>query len=299
MLVDFSLRRTHRADAGMRVARSSYLAGFDSTSNVLAGKEYGIPIAGTMAHSYIEAFEDELAAFRAFARAYPDRAILLVDTYDTEEGVHRAAIVARELARRGHDLLGVRLDSGDLLELSRRARAILDAAGSDAIVFASGGLDERDVAELLGAGAPIDGFGIGSKLGTAADSPFLDMAYKLVEFDGAPTLKLSATKATWPGAKQVWRLRAEGRLAGDLIAVDGEEAPVGAEALLVPVMEGGRRTRDEPLPRMRERCAAQRGLLPEAHRTLDAAPYEVEFSPALVALRDQVAAEMRRRHGLS
>jgi nicotinate phosphoribosyltransferase len=298
MLVDFGLRRTHRADAGMRVARSSYLAGFDSTSNVLAGKEYGMPIAGTMAHSYIEAFEDELAAFRAFARAYPDRSILLVDTYDTEEGMRRATIVARELAADGHHLRGVRLDSGDLLALSKAARRILDEAGSDAIVFASGGLDEHDIAGLVQAGAPVDGFGIGSKLGTAADSPFLDMAYKLVEFDGKPTLKLSATKATLPGAKQVWRLCPEGQFASDLIGVAAEDGPEDGEPLLRRVMEGGRRTCDEPLAQARERCATQRALLPRRHRTLAAPPYRVELSSALIGLRDRVSRELRRRHGL-
>jgi nicotinate phosphoribosyltransferase len=299
MLVDFGLRRTHRAGAGMRAARSSWLAGFDSTSNVLAGKELGIPIAGTMAHSYVEAFEDELAAFRAFARAYPDRSILLVDTYDTEEGVRRAVIVARELAAAGHRLRGVRLDSGDLLGLSRAARAILDEAGSDAIVFASGGLDEHDVAALLEAGAPIDGFGIGSKLGTASDSPFLDMAYKLVEFDGKPTLKLSATKATLPGAKQVWRRRRGEQLAADLIGLAAEEGPAGGEPLLRSVMARGRRTWREPLGAARERCAAERALLPGRHRTLAAEPYTVELSAALVALRDRVSQELRRRHGLA
>jgi nicotinate phosphoribosyltransferase len=247
-----------------------------------------------MAHSYVEAFDDELAAFRAFARAYPDRSILLVDTYDTEQGVRNAAIVAAELASSGHRLLGVRLDSGDLLELSRRARQILDEAGSDAIVFASGGLDERDVSELLAAGAPIDGFGIGSKLGTAADSPFLDMAYKLVEFDGLPTLKLSATKATWPGAKQVWRrLDAGGQYGGDVIGAPGERVP-GGEPLLVSVMEGGHPTWREPLDRSRERCAEGRSRLPERYRTLEAGAYGVEFSPALVELRGSAEARARR-----
>jgi nicotinate phosphoribosyltransferase len=299
-LVDFGLRRTHRADAGMRVARSSYLAGFDSTSNVLAGKAHGIPIAGTMAHSYVEAFDDELAAFRAFARAYPERAILLVDTYDTVEGLHKAATVARELAAGGHRLVGVRLDSGDLAALAREARRILDEAGAhDAIVFASGGLDEHDVASLLAAGAPIDGFGIGSRLGTSADAPYLDMAYKLVAFDGTPVLKLSPEKATLPAPKQVWRLRSEsGVAAGDLLALAGEDGPPGGEALLEAVMEGGRCLLADALPAMRERCAHERGLLPSALRTLDAAAgaYRVDLTPGLEALRDEVSARLRRRH---
>jgi nicotinate phosphoribosyltransferase len=298
-LVEFGLRRTHRADAGMRVARSSYLAGFDSTSNVLAGREYGIPIAGTMAHSYVEAFADELAAFRAYARAYPDRAILLVDTYDTVEGARRAVTVALELASSGHHLVGVRLDSGDLVDLSRRVRALLDEAGlTEAIVFASGGLDERDIGTLLEAGAPIDGFGVGSKLGTSSDASFLDMAYKLVAFDGRPTLKLSAGKATWPGAKQVWRLSSEGELALDVVGAAAQEEPEGGEPLLVEVMRAGRSTWRDSLTGARERCAAQRRRLPGRHRRLDAEPYEVEMSRELVELRDRAAAEARRRHGL-
>lgn len=299
-LVDFGLRRTHRAAAGMRAARSAYLAGFDSTSNVLAGKELGIPVAGTMAHSYVECFPDELEAFRAFARSFPDRSILLVDTYDTVEGTRRAAQVGKELAAAGHRLVGVRLDSGDLLELSRAARAILDEAGlTEAIVFASGGLDEWDVAQLLRAGAPIDGFGIGSKLGTSADAPFLDMAYKLVAFDGRPTLKLSAVKATLPGAKQVWRLPDErGGAALDVLGLAGEEDPELGEPLLVPVMERGVRVFSEPLEASRARCLRERARLPEACRGLEAAVYEVEATRALVELRDRVASEARRAHGL-
>jgi nicotinate phosphoribosyltransferase len=295
-LVDFSLRRTHRGDAGMRVARSSYLAGFDSTSNVAAGKAYGIPIAGTMAHSYVESFDDELAAFRAYARAYPDRCILLIDTYDTLQGARRAVAVARELAERGHRLQGVRLDSGDLAELSRRVRAILDEAGfADAIVFASGGLDEHDVARLVGEGAPVDGFGIGSKLGTSGDSPFLDMAYKLVVFDGRPTMKLSAEKTTLPGAKQVWRLARGGSFAGDVLGTEVERPPEGAEPLLEQVMQGGRRILSETLEEARRRCSEQRSRLPEPHRWLEADPYPVELSASLAELRESVAAELRRR----
>jgi nicotinate phosphoribosyltransferase len=298
-LVDFSLRRTHRAAAGMRVARSSFLAGFDSTSNVLAGTEYGIPIAGTMAHSYVESFPDELEAFRAYAREYPDRSILLVDTYDTVEGARRAATVGRELAAAGHRLVGVRLDSGDLPRLAFAVRAVLDEAGlEDAIIFATGGLDERDVGELLAAGAPIDAFGVGSRLGTAADSPYLDMAYKLVVLDGRPTLKLSATKATSPGAKQVWRLCADGRYALDVVGLDGEDEPEGGQPLLVEVMERGRRCWIDSLATARERCAAQRALLPQQHRRLDAERYEVDASQALLELREAAALDARRRHGL-
>lgn len=292
-LVDFSLRRTHRGDAGLRVARASFLAGFDSTSNVLAGKEYGIPIAGTMAHSYVQAFEHEVDAFRAYAAAYPDRSILLVDTYDTLEGVRRAAAVGRELAGRGHRLTGVRLDSGDLLALSRAARAILDEAGlSGVTVFASGGLDERAVEALLAAGAPIDGFGIGSALGTSADAPSLDMAYKLVEIGGRATMKLSAEKATLPGAKQVWRVTLGGRFAYDVLTTASGAAPPGGEPLLELVMAGGRRLAERSLAEARSRFSAQRSRLGEEHRRVDAEPYEVRISDALLAARDETVAEL-------
>jgi nicotinate phosphoribosyltransferase len=287
MLVDFTLRRTHGGEAGLAVARASFLAGFDATSNVLAGRIHGIPIAGTMAHSYIEAFPDELSAFRAYARAYPDRAILLVDTYDTLAGVRRAAEVGRELSAAGHRLAGVRLDSGDLVELSKGARELLDEAGlENALVFASGGLDEHDVAELLAAGAPIGGFGIGSKLGVSADAPFLDMAYKLVELDGRPTLKLSEGKATLPGQKQVWRGRGF-----DLVALAEEDCE--CEPLLVPVMEAGRRLRSEPLGESRARAREQREALAARHRSLDAEPYEVRLGSELERLRDRLASDVR------
>ncbi len=198
-LVDFGLRRAHGGEAGLKVARSSYLAGFDATSNVLAGLLFGIPAAGTMAHSFVECFEDERAAFEAFLRAYPRGSTLVIDTYDTVEGARVAARAARTLAGRGVRLGGVRLDSGDLLELSRSVRRVLDEADlADVTILASGNLDEREIARLLAEGAPIDGFGVGSRLGVSADSPFLDAAYKLVAFDGRPVLKLSAGKATLP-----------------------------------------------------------------------------------------------------
>jgi len=297
-LVDFSLRRTHGSDAGLKVARSSYLAGFDSTSDVLAGRLYGIPIAGTMAHSFVECFDDEADALRAFAQSYPDHPILLVDTYDTVPGAHRAALVARERAGSGFRLGGVRLDSGNLLALSRAVREILDRAGQRrATIFASGGLDEREIDRLLSAGAPIDGFGIGSKLGTSADAPYLDMAYKLVAFDGEPRLKLSEGKATWPGEKQVWRVSAGEAWSHDVIGLRDEEPPVAGEPLLETVMVEGRRQHDDSLTAARARAEQGRRLLDERHRRLDAEAYEVRKSAALVALRDELADRVRRRHG--
>ena len=292
LLVDFSLRRTHGGEAGVKVSRASHLAGFDSTSNVLAGRLYGIPIAGTMAHSYVESFPSELEAFRAFARSYPDNAILLVDTYDTLEGTRRAVTVARELAETGHRLRGVRLDSGDLVELSRGVRAILDKAGlEDALVFASGGLDEHEIADLLGAGAQIGGFGVGTKMGVSADAPFLDMAYKLVDLEGRPVLKLSAGKATLPGAKQVWRVRRDGVAAHDLLGLDDGHGD--AEPLLREVMRDGRSVWSEPLTTIRERARRERESLPEAVRALDGAPYDVRVDPGLEGLRERLAAGAR------
>jgi nicotinate phosphoribosyltransferase len=292
-LVDFSLRRTHRGDAGLRVARASYLAGFEATSNVLAGREYGIPIAGTMAHSYVQAFQRELDAFRAYSSAYPDRSILLVDTYDTLHGVRNAATVGRELAARGHQLAGVRLDSGDLLALSRAARSILAEAGLQATtIFASGGLDERAVDALLTEGAPIDGFGIGSALGTSTDAPAMDMAYKLVEVGGRPTMKLSTEKATLPGAKQVWRVSLGGRFAYDVLTTAAGAAPPGGEPLLELVMAGGRRLVSWSLAEARDRCASQRAALGGEHRQVAAEPYEVRISDALLAARDEAVAAL-------
>jgi nicotinate phosphoribosyltransferase len=277
LLVDFSLRRTHGGEAGLKVARASWIAGFDATSNVLAGRSYGIPLAGTMAHAYVESFPDEQAAFAAYARSYPDSAILLVDTYDTIDGVRNAIATARALAAAGHRLRGVRLDSGDVLELSREARTLLDDAGfDDAMIFVSGGLDETDILRLLAAGAPIGGFGVGTKLEASAQAPFLDMAYKLVELNGRPTLKLSEGKATLPGRKQVWR--GEGY---DVLGLVSEPPAVGTP-LLVDVMEKGERLSSETLDVARVRAQAERELL-------QAGGHEVRIDPALGRLRTRIA----------
>ena len=210
-LIDFALRRTHGTDAALKVARASYLAGFDATSNVLAGQIYGIPISGTMAHSYVESFTDELEAFRAFAVSYPQHTVLLIDTYDTVHGARRAAVVGQEMAQRGQHLLGVRLDSGDMTALSKEVRVILDQAGlQDVQIVASGSFDEYRIDAAVRDGACIDAFGVGTKMGVAADMPYLDMAYKLVQYDGRPVMKLSTGKATLVDQKQVWRRRSTG-----------------------------------------------------------------------------------------
>jgi nicotinate phosphoribosyltransferase len=290
LLVDFSLRRTHGGEAGLKVARAAFLSGLDATSNVLAGRLFGIPVAGTMAHSFVESFADERAAFEAFLQTYPDGSTLLIDTYDTVEGARLAAATARDLGIR---LGGVRLDSGDLLELSRSVRRVLDDAGlPEVTIFASGNLDERAIGRLLERGAPIDGFGVGSRLGVSADAPFIDVVYKLAAFDGRPVMKLSAAKATLPGPKQAWRQADGDRFARDLIALADEPGPPGATPLLEPVMRDGVRLVDETLTAARERAAAQRRALPEAQRLLDAQTYPVGLSPALADLRDTLA----RRH---
>jgi nicotinate phosphoribosyltransferase len=284
-LAEFGARRAHGHDAAVRAARASYLAGFDSTSNVLAGLLHGIPVTGTMAHSFVQCFEHEEDAFRAFARAHPDGATLLVDTYDTLEGARRAARVATEMAQVGARVSGVRLDSGDLADLARRVRAILDEEGHPEIrIVASGGLDEDAIDELVGSGAPIDGFGVGSRLATVADWPALDMAYKLVALDGRPVLKLSEGKATVPCAKQVWRVEEDGVLARDVIARLDEPAPSpGAEPLLVELLRGGTRVRGGAVEAARSRLALQRASLAERALTLDAAPAAaVSWSPRLL-----------------
>jgi nicotinate phosphoribosyltransferase len=293
-LVDFGARRCHGAEAAAQVARCAYLAGFDSTSNLLAGQRYGIPVAGTMAHSYVECWPEEVEAFRRFAASYPDDCVLLVDTYDTRRGCERAATVGRELAASGHRLRGVRLDSGDLADLSADARATLDRAGlADATVFASGSLDEHVIARLVEQGAPIDGFGVGTRLGVVADAPYLDMAYKLVEYDGQPVMKLSEGKVTWPGRKQVWRRLASSGIPDDLLGLADEHAPARMHGLLHIALANGAHPAYETLERSRARAADELARLPALLRDLSYAhPVPVRVSDRLVALRQCLSAEV-------
>ncbi len=298
-VIDFAARRCQGAEAADQFARVSYLAGFDGTSNARAGARHGIPVWGTMAHSFVECFPSEWEAFRQFARSFPDASTLLVDTYDTLGGVRKAFDVAAELREHGHRLRAVRLDSGDLLDLSRRARALLDQAGFPEVqVFASVGLDEFEVDELLRAGAPIDGFGVGTKAGVSADAPLTDCAYKLVEYGGRPTLKLSPGKQTLPGPKQVYRHRGEaGAYLGDVIASAGEPPPAGAEPLLTPAMVGGERFGPgEPLAAARERYRREFAALPERHKAMRSPDrYEVRVSEHLEALTRRVVEDTERR----
>jgi nicotinate phosphoribosyltransferase len=285
--VDFSARRDHGPDAALKAARAAYVGGAGATSNVLAAKSYGIPLSGTMAHSYVMAFDREVDAFGAFARTFPEHSTLLIDTYDTVEGARRAVAVGRELAGEGIRLRGVRLDSGDLVGLSRQVRAVLDEGGQEHVaIFASGDLDEYRITELLAAGAPIDAFGVGTQLGTSGDAPSLSAVYKLAE-SGGPRRKLSSGKATLPGRKQVWRVTdADGVLDHDVIGLDGEEVP-GATPLLRPVMVAGRPTgRPEPLEEARQRCRTVIAALPARVRDVcaPARDYRVVLSDGMEAL---------------
>ncbi len=292
-LVDFGMRRAHGAEAALLSARASYLAGFAATATVEAGRAFGIPVAGTMAHSYVQAHRDERSAFAAFARANPRNAVLLIDTYDTRRGAAIAADVAKAMAREGIAIRGVRIDSGDLAGHACAVRAILDAAGLRGVtIFASGNLDEFAVRDIEARGAPVDGYGIGTRMNTSADAPYLDCAYKLQAYEGVAKRKRSEGKATWPGIKQVHRRRdAGGVLAGDVVALAAE--PIGEGVpLLEPVIRAGRLLR--PLPALhasRERLATELAQLPAAYRSLDgSAPPPVTIAPSIRALAARIDA---------
>ena len=295
-LVDFSARRTHGLEAALAVARATAVVGFAGTSYVHAARLLGLTPVGTMAHSYVQAFPDETAAFRAFARDFPHATVFLVDTYDTEQGVEHAIAVAREL---GLDpaRTAVRLDSGDLGQQARLARGLLDACGMTAArIMASGGLDEYAIADLVGQDAPIDMYGVGTSVGVSADAPNLDTAYKLVAYDGRPVMKLSAGKVTMPSAKQVYRSRSSSL---DLLGLRDEAAPQGTEALLVPVMRGGRRVRPpDEVTHARERFERDLERLPPRARTLDEPrPPTATRSVALRTLTAEVSRGLDRRAG--
>jgi nicotinate phosphoribosyltransferase len=281
--VDFSARRDHGVDAAVSAARAAFVGGAAGTSLVLAGQRYGLPLSGTMAHSYVMAHDDEIDAFRWYLRSYGSASVLLIDTYDTAEGARRAVAAMDEL---GVAARGVRLDSGDLASLAKQVRVILDEGGYPGVqILASGDLDEDRVAELVAAGAPIDAFGVGTRLGTSADAPYLGMVYKLAEQDGEPRVKLAPGKKTLPGLKQIWRYPDH-----DLIALDGEEVPAGGRPLLAPVWRGEGRLRPEvALSEARDRCLnalAERPFQPGV---------EVRVSSRLAALADAAAAGVLER----
>jgi nicotinate phosphoribosyltransferase len=288
-LVDFAFRRTQGIEAGLDVARLSAMVGFVGTSNVEAARRFGLVATGTMAHSYIEAFPTEIDAFRAFAQDFPERTTFLVDTYDTIGGVGRAISVIKELGLRGQ--LGIRLDSGDLDELARRSRRLLDRSGIPGVrILASGGLDEFQIDDLVRSGAPIDVFAVGTKMGVSADYPYLDSAYKLVCYGGRPVMKLSTGKVTAPGRKQVFR---RSRPFGDLVALHDEAVPAGRGRLLEPLMTKGRRTGPRPsVAQSRGLFDADFALLPKSARDL-----LLPKSPPVRSSRAlrRLAADTRRR----
>jgi nicotinate phosphoribosyltransferase len=291
-LSDFGLRSAHGAEAGLYSARASYIAGFAGAANVLAGERYGIPIVGTMAHSYVQVHDDEAQAFEDFARARPEGVVLLIDTYDTEAGARKVVELAPRLKADGIAIRGVRIDSGDLAAVARKVRRILDDGGlKDVIILVSGGINEDVLQTMMKTQAPIDGFGIGVSLDVSTDAPALDCAYKLQEYAGQPRRKLSEGKATWPGRKQIWRAYdVDGRMRGDVLSLEDDNQ--AGETLIVPVMRGGKRLAPAPtLPQIRERAAAELARLPAPLRRLEAFDYPVAIANALRAMATAVDAK--------
>ncbi len=295
-VIDFGARRMHGTDAAINAARAFWIAGVNATSNVLAGKRFGIPVAGTMAHSYIQSHDDESAAFRAFADLYPDT-VLLIDTYDTLKGVEKVINLSGRL-RDDFKVRAVRLDSGDLLDLSRRVRDALDRADlSHVQILASSSLDEYEIDNLISSDAPIDGFGVGTAMGVSADAPYLDIVYKLTSYAGKGRVKLAASKPVLPGRKQVFRMSDGDFDTGDTIGRADEDLP--GRPLLEQVMRGGKKlpmpSRD--LAAIRSYAAEQIARLPDAVRDLPEAapPYPVEVSPKLNAYHQEVIRETAAR----
>ena len=283
LLVEFGMRRAHGAEAALMAARATYVVGFHGTSNVLAGRLFEIPLFGTMAHSFIQAHDSEITAFEHFAASNAGNVVLLLDTYDIEAAAAKAVHLARALKARGASINGVRIDSGNLGEHATNVRAILDQAGlHELTIFASGNLDEYSLRDLVANEVPIDGFGIGTRLDTISDAPYLNCAYKLQEYAGRPRRKRSEGKATWPGRKQVYReVDTSHRIKSDVLTLDRET--LGTRALLIPVMRGGKRLeKSQPLSELRKYTATQLEQLPEGLRSLDScAPFEATVSTSL------------------
>jgi nicotinate phosphoribosyltransferase len=293
LLVDFGLRRAHGAEAGLLAARASYIAGFSGTATVQAGMQFGIPLFGTMAHSFVQAHDVEAQAFEHFAHAQPDNVALLIDTYDTEEAARKVVALSPKLEREGISIKGVRIDSGNLADHAHQVRQILDAGGLKHVtIFASGDLDEYALRDMLSSGAPVDGFGIGTRMDTSSDVPYFDCAYKLEEYAGKARRKRSEGKQTWPGRKQVYRnYDADGRMASDIVTVESDHRQ--GEPLIKPVMHGGRRLEEgATLADIRSHAAANLARLPEPLRKLqEPYAYQVEISGALHELAEQVDRE--------
>ena len=293
MLVDFGFRRAHGAEAGVLAARAAYLAGFTGTATVEAGRRFGIPVYGTMAHSFVQTHFDETAAFRHFIECFPENNTLLIDTYDTLEGARKVVALAQRLRPAGIRIGAVRIDSGDVGELSRAVRRILDEGGCrDTKIFVSGSLDETIVASLVEDGAPVDGFGVGTNLDASVDEPVLDCAYKLQEYAGRATRKLSTGKETWPGRKQIERHRdRDGRLWRDDVVLEDDR--IHGERLLAPAMRAGRRSSSLPtLAEARERAQRELAALPVALRSVTGqGQYEVRISPSIRELAESIAVQ--------
>jgi nicotinate phosphoribosyltransferase len=293
-VVDFGGRRAHGIDAAVTGARAAYIGGVDATANVYAGRRYGVPITGTMAHSFVQSFDDEFDAFRAFARVYPST-VLLVDTYDAIAGVRKVVALANELGD-AFKVRGVRIDSGDLTALSKEARRILDDAGLPQVqIVVSGGLDEYVILDLVAAGAPIDVFGVGTDLAVSGDAPALDIVYKLTEFGGEGRVKLSVGKRSLPGRKQIFRNYENDVAVGDVIARADEKLP--GTPLLRAVMRGGERVIvSEPLETIRERSRTELARMPEDIRRMSrtSRSYSVTISPELDAFDRRVREEIAR-----
>lgn len=289
LLVDFGMRRAHGAEAGLLAARACYIAGFSGTATVQAGMQFGIPLFGTMAHSFVQAHDDESLAFEHFAHAQPDNVVLLIDTYDTEVAAQKVVALAPKLEQKGIRIKGVRIDSGDLADHARRVRKILDDGGLKYVtIFASGDLDEYALRDMLAASAPVDGFGIGTRMDTSSDMPYLDCAYKLQEYAGKPRRKRSEGKQSLPGRKQVYRnYDAEGRMAFDVVTTEGDAQP--GEPMLIPMMCGGRRIVDTTLADIRSHAADDLARLPKPLQCLqEPYDYRVDVSDALHRLVEQV-----------
>lgn len=283
-VLDFGLRRMHGADAGMKAARAFYIAGVGATSNVLAGCEYGIPVAGTMAHSFVQAHDDEMEALRNFTKVHP-QTILLVDTYNPLEGVKKVIALAQEMGRE-FQVRGIRLDSGDLAQLAWESRKLLDEAGLESLrIFVSGNLDEYSLEDISRADAPIDGLGVGTRMGVSMDCPTVDFVYKMAAYDGKGRIKTSPGKETYPGQKQVFRLEENGKAAFDILGQWGEE--ISGRPLLRLVMEKGRRLAPGDLEESRAHCTDALSRLPEQILSNEPARpgYEVRISPKLEQAR--------------
>jgi nicotinate phosphoribosyltransferase len=289
-LIDFSLRRTQGQDAGQNVARTTYIAGFAATSNVLAGQIYGIPISGTMAHSYVEAFSGDLAAFSAYSKTFPDNSIFLIDTYDTINGAKHAVTIAKQMKENGHSLIGVRLDSGDMVDLSQKVRKIFDDAGlSNVKIFASSGFDEFKIAKIISQGAKIDAFGVGTKVGVSADAPYLDVVYKMVHFKDRDVRKLSPGKMTLAGEKQVFRKSdPNGRYLEDIIGLR-DDIINQSRPLLKKVMENGEMLQPHPsLQTIRDRFKKNFALLDDRYKSIfEHNAYPVTLSNSLQKLQER------------